>query len=60
MYGIDFDFKMSDFNKLLMDVCDILREIGLSEIECFKEFINCKIFIDWLKKFMESKLEFLL
>lgn len=51
---------MSDFNKLLMDVCDILREIGLSEIECFKEFINCKIFIDWLKKFMESKLEFLL
>lgn len=51
---------MSDSNKSLMDACDILREIGPSETECLKEFINCKTLIDWLKKSMESKLEFLL
>lgn len=43
-----------------MDACDILREIGPSETECLQEFINCKTLIDWLKKSMESKLEFLL
>lgn len=43
-----------------MDACDILREIGPRETECLQEFINCKTLIDWLKKSMESKLEFLL
>lgn len=60
MHGTDSDSKMSDFNKSLMDACDILREIGPRETECLQEFINCKTLIDWLKKSMESKLEFLL
>eukprot|EP00105_Crassostrea_gigas_P007930 XP_011422347.1 PREDICTED: E3 ubiquitin-protein ligase rnf213-alpha isoform X2 [Crassostrea gigas] len=54
VHGTDSDSKMSDFNKSLMDACDILREIGPRETECLQEFINCKTLIDWLKKSMES------
>lgn len=46
---------MNEFDRSLIDACDVLRGIKDDHAKCLEEFINCKKLIDWLRKSMESK-----